>query len=46
MFGLQLLEMAHIAEQEHMRRALAMRTRREARAAGDRPRVVRLIGRR
>ena len=31
MYGLQLLEMAHVAEQEHMRAAMMRTARRQAR---------------
>jgi hypothetical protein len=38
MYGLQLLEMAHVAEQEHMRAAMMRTARRQARRQARRER--------
>ena len=38
MFGLQLLEMAHVAEQEHMRAAMMRTARKQARRQARRER--------
>jgi hypothetical protein len=38
MYGLQLLEMAHVAEQEHMRAAMMRAARRQARRESRRQR--------